>query len=68
MLRYNFLSEPAAFVVYRSQPPMTLQSGVVKFKALVTSSKSRSGKNFIFAVLEGYPEPRFVLINAIRMM
>lgn len=23
ILRYNFLSEPAAFVVYRSQPPMT---------------------------------------------
>lgn len=52
MLRYSFLSEPAAFVVYRSQPPMTWQSGVLKFNALVMSSKSRSGRNFIFMVVE----------------
>lgn len=37
---YSFLSEPVDLVVYRSQPPVTLQSGVLKFRAPVTASKS----------------------------
>lgn len=45
MFLYSFLSLPAAFVVYKSQPPVTWQSGVSKLSALVTTSKSRSGKN-----------------------
>lgn len=44
MFLYSFLSEPVDFVVYRSQPPVTLQSGVLKLSALVTASKSWTGR------------------------
>jgi hypothetical protein len=40
MFLYSFLSEPVDLVVYRSQPPVTLQSGVLKLRAVVTASKS----------------------------
>lgn len=40
MFLYSFLSEPVDLVVYKSQPPVTLQSGVLKLSAPVTASKS----------------------------
>ena len=52
IFRYSFLSDPAAFVVYRSQPPITSQSGVSKFKALATTSKSGRDKNYSSGALE----------------
>lgn len=44
MFLYSFLSEPVDLVVYRSQPPVTLQSGVLKLRAPVTASKSWTGR------------------------
>ena len=44
MFLYSFLSEPVDLVVYRSQPPVTLQSGVLKLRAPVTVSNAGTGR------------------------